>query len=185
MPRSGRSRGGPDVPRYLARRILFMIPLFFGITVISLFRRCTSRRAPRRTSRPKWGLRVTAEMKERLRAMYDLDKPLRPVRQVAREASRARSQGVLLAGRQAPVSAKILRRLPITVFLGVLLHGPHLPHRHPHQVLSAVQQGSCSTGSQASSSSWGSRSRPGSRCCSPSPLRPASGLAADLRASGS
>jgi peptide/nickel transport system permease protein len=86
--------------------------------------------------------RVTAEMKERLRAMYDLDKPLHV--QYGKWLGRllVLDLGVSFSPDGRPVSSKILERLPITVFLNVLSMVLIFLIAIPIGVLSAVRQGS-------------------------------------------
>ena len=129
------------MPRYLARRILFMIPLFFGITVICFSVMHLAPGSPT-DLQTEMNPRVTAEMKERLRAMYDLDKPLHV--QYGKWLGRllVLDLGVSFSQDGRPVSAKILERLPITVFLNVLSMALIFLIAIPIGVLSAVRQGS-------------------------------------------
>ncbi|HNS54042.1 MAG TPA: ABC transporter permease, partial [Syntrophales bacterium] len=129
------------MPRYLARRILFMIPLFFGITVICFSVMHLAPGSPT-DLQTEMNPRVTAEMKERLRAMYDLDKPLHV--QYGKWLGRllVLDLGVSFSPDGRPVSAKILERLPITVFLNVLSMALIFLIAIPIGVLSAVRQGS-------------------------------------------
>jgi len=129
------------VLRYLARRILFMLPLFFGITVICFSVMHLAPGSPT-DLQTEMNPRVTAEMKERLRALYDLDKPL-PV-QYGKWLGRllVLDLGVSFSPAARPVSAKILERLPITVFLNVLSMALIFLIAIPIGVLSAVKQGS-------------------------------------------
>ncbi|MCU0530851.1 MAG: ABC transporter permease [Syntrophales bacterium] len=127
--------------RYLARRILFMVPLFFGITVICFSVMHLAPGSPT-DLQTEMNPRVTAEMKERLRAMYDLDKPLHV--QYGKWLGRlvVLDLGVSFSPDARPVSAKILERLPITVFLNVLSMALIFLIAIPIGVLSAVRQGS-------------------------------------------
>ncbi len=127
--------------RYLARRILFMLPLFFGITVICFSVMHLAPGSPT-DLQTEMNPRVTAEMKERLRAMYDLDKPLHV--QYGKWLGRllVLDLGVSFSPDARPVSDKILERLPITVFLNVLSMALIFLIAIPIGVLSAVKQGS-------------------------------------------
>ncbi len=127
--------------RYLAKRVLFMIPLFFGITIICLSVMHLAPGSPT-DLQTEMNPRVTAEMKERLRAMYDLDKPLHV--QYGKWLGRllVLDLGVSFSPDGRPVSAKILERLPITVFLNVLSMVLIFLIAIPIGVLSAVRQGS-------------------------------------------
>jgi len=127
--------------RYVARRFLFMIPLFFGITIICFSVMHLAPGSPT-DLQTEMNPRVTAEMKERLRAMYDLDKPLHV--QYGKWLGRllVLDLGVSFSPDGRPVSAKILERLPITVFLNVLSMALIFLIAIPIGVLSAVRQGS-------------------------------------------
>ena len=61
--------------RYLIRRLIFMVPLFIGITVICF---TVIHLAPGSPTdlQTQMNPKASVEMKERLRAMYDLDKPI-------------------------------------------------------------------------------------------------------------
>ena len=61
--------------RYLTRRLLFMIPMFIGITMICF---AVIHLAPGSPTdmQTQMNPKASAELKERLRSMYDLDKPL-------------------------------------------------------------------------------------------------------------
>jgi peptide/nickel transport system permease protein len=127
--------------RYVARRFLFMIPLFFGITIICFSVMHLAPGSPT-DLQTEMNPRVTAEMKERLRAMYDLDKPLHV--QYGKWLGRllVLDLGVSFSPDGRPVSSKILERLPITVFLNVLSMVLIFLIAIPIGVLSAVRQGS-------------------------------------------
>jgi len=129
------------VIRYLAKRVLFMIPLFFGITIICFSVMHLAPGSPT-DLQTEMNPRVTAEMKERLRAMYDLDKPLHV--QYGKWLGRlvVLDLGVSFSPDARPVSDKILERLPITVFLNVLSMVLIFLIAIPIGVLSAVRQGS-------------------------------------------
>jgi peptide/nickel transport system permease protein len=129
------------VIRYLAKRVLFMIPLFFGITIICFSVMHLAPGSPT-DLQTEMNPRVTAEMKERLRAMYDLDKPLYV--QYGKWLGRllVLDLGVSFSPDGRPVSDKILERIPITVFLNVLSMVLIFLIAIPIGVLSAVRQGS-------------------------------------------
>ncbi|MEE8449362.1 MAG: ABC transporter permease [Thermodesulfobacteriota bacterium] len=105
--------------RYLAKRLLMMVPLLLGITLISF---TVIHLAPGEPTGLATELnpRVTAEVRERLRVFYGLDKPLHEqyfrwlVRIVKLDFGRSFSPDRRL------VIDKILERLPITVSLNVL-----------------------------------------------------------------
>lgn len=60
---------------YLIKRLVFMIPLLIGISIICFVVMHLAPGSPT-DMETQMNPRVSAEMKERLRAMYDLDKPL-------------------------------------------------------------------------------------------------------------
>ncbi len=127
--------------RYIAKRLLFMIPLLFGITVICF---AVMHLAPGSPTdlQTQMNPRASVEMKERLRAMYDLDKPLTEqyLRWVGKLA--VLDLGVSFSTDRRPVSDKILERLPITILLNVLSMLLIFAVAVPIGVLSAVRQDS-------------------------------------------
>lgn len=127
--------------RYVAKRLLFMIPLLFGITVICFI---VMRLAPGSPTdlQTQMNPRASVEMKERLQAMYDLDKPLHEqyLRWVAKLA--VLDLGISFSTDRRPVADKILERLPITILLNVLSMLLILMVAIPIGVLSAVRQDS-------------------------------------------
>jgi peptide/nickel transport system permease protein len=127
--------------RYIVKRLLFMIPLLFGITVICF---TVMHRAPGSPTdlQTQMNPRASVEMKERLRAMYDLDKPLpeQYIRWVGKLA--VLDLGVSFSTDRRPVADKILERLPITILLNLLSLLLILVVAIPLGVLSAVRQDS-------------------------------------------
>ena len=125
--------------RHIAKRLVFMIPLLIGITIICFTVMHLAPGSPtdlQTQMNPKAG----AEMKERLRAMYDLDKPLHQ-----QYLSWISKLVVLDLGRSfspdnRPVADKILERLPITIFINVLSMILIIIVAIPIGVLSAVHQ---------------------------------------------
>ncbi len=104
---------------YVLKRLLLMIPLFIGITILSF---AVIHLAPGSPIDMATDLnpKATAEVKERMRTIYGLDKPL-PVqywnwfsRLVTLDFGTSFSQD----GRK--VFEKITERLPITIFLNVM-----------------------------------------------------------------
>ena len=118
-----------------------MIPLFFGITIISFLVINLAPGSPisiQTDLNPK----MTAEARERLRAFYGLDKPL-PVQYynwfkhlIMLDLGRSFSTD------NRPVVDKIKERLPITIFINVLALLLILLIAIPLGVLSAVHQNS-------------------------------------------
>jgi len=127
--------------RYVAKRLLFMIPLLFGITIICF---AVMHLAPGSPTdlQTQMNPRASLEMKERLRAMYDLDKPLHEqyIRWVGKLA--VLDLGISFSTDRRPVADKILERLPITIMLNVLSMLLILVAAIPIGVLSAVHQDS-------------------------------------------
>ena len=127
--------------RYIAKRALFMIPLLFGITVICFTVMHLAPGSPT-DLQTQMNPRASLEMKERLRAMYDLDKPLHE--QYIRWVSKLTvlDLGISFSTDRRPVADKILERLPITILLNVLSLILILIVAIPLGVLSAVRQDS-------------------------------------------
>ena len=127
--------------RYIAKRLLFMIPLLFGITVICFTVMHLAPGSPT-DLQTQMNPRASVEMTERLRAMYDLDKPLpeQYIRWVGKLA--VLDLGVSFSMDRRPVADKILERLPITILLNVLSLLLILVVAIPLGVLSAVRQDS-------------------------------------------
>ena len=127
--------------RYIAKRLLFMIPLLFGITIICFTVMHLAPGSPT-DLQTQMNPRASVEMKERLRAMYDLDKPLpeQYIRWVGKLA--VLDLGVSFSMDRRPVTDKILERLPITILLNVLSLFLILVVAIPLGVLSAVHQDS-------------------------------------------
>ena len=103
---------------YLIKRLLLMIPLFIGITIISFGVIHLAPGSPIDMAtdlNPK----ATAEVKERMRAFYGLDQPL-----YIQYGNWIRRLGTLDFGTSfsqdgRKVADKILERMPITIFLNV------------------------------------------------------------------
>ena len=127
--------------RYIAKRLFFMIPLLFGITVICFTVMHLAPGSPT-DLQTQMNPRASVEMKERLRAMYDLDKPLpeQYIRWVGKLA--VLDLGFSFSTDRRPVADKILERLPITILLNVLSLFLILVVAIPLGVLSAVRQDS-------------------------------------------
>jgi len=118
-----------------------MIPLLIGITVICF---AVIHLAPGSPTdlQTQMNPRASAEAKERLRALYDLDKPLHQ-----QYFSWVRKLAVLDLGKSfspdnRPVADKILERLPITLFINVLSLGLIIVVAIPIGVIAAVRQNS-------------------------------------------
>ena len=124
---------------YLIKRLLLMIPLFIGITIISFGVIHLAPGSPIDMAtdlNPK----ATAEVKERMRAFYGLDKPLHVQywNWMSRLVTLDFGNSFSPDGRK--VSDKILERLPITIFLNVASLAIILLAAIPLGVLSAAYQ---------------------------------------------
>jgi len=126
---------------YLIKRLLLMIPLFIGITIISFGVIHLAPGSPIDMAtdlNPK----ATAEVKERMRAFYGLDKPLYV--QYGNWLSRlvALDFGTSFSQDGRKVADKILERLPITIFLNVVSLAIIFLLAVPIGVFSATRQNS-------------------------------------------
>lgn len=126
---------------YVVKRILFMIPLLLGITIICF---AVMHLAPGSPTdlQTQMNPKSSAEMRERLRALYELDKPL-PVQYVSwlKKISRG-DLGVSFSSDHRPVADKIMERLPITIVINLLSLLIIVAVAVPLGVLSAVHQDS-------------------------------------------
>jgi peptide/nickel transport system permease protein len=118
-----------------------MVPLLIGITIICF---AVIHLAPGSPTdlQTQMNPRASAEAKERLRALYDLDKPIHQ-----QYLSWVRKLAVLDLGKSfspdnRPVADKILERLPITLFINLLSLGLIIVVAIPIGVLAAVHQNS-------------------------------------------
>jgi peptide/nickel transport system permease protein len=124
---------------YLIKRLLLMIPLFIGITIISFGVINLAPGSPIDMAtdlNPK----ATAEVKERMRAFYGLDKPLHVQywNWLGRLVSLDFGNSFSPDGRR--VADKILERMPVTIFLNVASLAIILLAAVPLGVLSASYQ---------------------------------------------
>ena len=103
---------------HIAKRLIFMLPLLVGITIICFAVMHLAPGSPT-DMETQMNPRVSAEMRERLRAMYDLDKPL-PVQYLLWVKKLLRLDlGTSFSPDHRPVAEKILERLPVTVTLNI------------------------------------------------------------------
>ncbi|KIH76634.1 peptide/nickel transport system permease protein [Geoalkalibacter ferrihydriticus] len=126
---------------YLAKRLLMMIPLLLGITLISFV---VIHLAPGEPTDLQVELNPEAsvELKERLRAQYDLDKPLMVQYGLWLKRLAVLDFGESFSQDRRPVMEKIAERLPITILINVLSIGLILLVATPIGILSAVRQNS-------------------------------------------
>ena len=127
--------------RYILKRISFMIPMLVGITIICF---AVMHLAPGSPTdlQTQMNPRASAELKERLRAMYDLDKPLHVQYGLWVKRLMVMDLGKSFATDRRPVADKIMERLPITIILNILSMFLILAVAIPLGVLSAVHQDS-------------------------------------------
>jgi len=127
--------------KYLLKRTVLMIPMLIGITVICF---AVMHLAPGSPTdlQTQMNPRASAELKERLRAMYDLDKPLYVQYGLWLKRLAVLDMGKSFAPDRRPVAEKIGERLPVTISLNVLSLLLILVTAIPLGVLSAVHQGS-------------------------------------------
>jgi len=126
---------------YLAKRLLMMIPLLLGITLISFI---VIHLAPGEPTDLQTQLNPEAsvELKERLRAQYDLDKPLH-VQYVKWLSRMVRFDfGDSFSQDRRPVADKIVERLPVTLLINILSIAVILAAAIPIGILSAVRRNS-------------------------------------------
>ena len=127
--------------RYLAKRLLMMIPLLFGITLISF---TVIHLAPGEPTDLQTDLnpKASAELRDRLRAQYDLDKPI--IVQYGKWLGRlARFDfGESFSQDHRPVAEKIAERLPVTILINVLSIAAILACAIPIGIISATRRNS-------------------------------------------
>src|SRR6056297_1134521 len=127
--------------RYLVRRLILLLPLLLGITLISFV---VIHLAPGEPTdlQTQMNPQASAEMQERLRVEYGLDQPL--YIQYGRWLSRLVQLdfGESFATDRRPVLDKILERLPVTILLNVLSILLILAVAVPLGVVSAIRRNS-------------------------------------------
>jgi len=129
------------MPAYVLRRLLLMIPLLIGITIICFGVMHLAPGSPTDLE-TQMNPRASAEAKARLRAMYDLDKPLHQQYLIWVKKLAGGDLGRSFSADHRPVADKITERLPITIILNVLSMSLILAIAIPLGVLSAVHQDS-------------------------------------------
>jgi peptide/nickel transport system permease protein len=127
--------------RYIAKRLIFMAPLLVGITIICFTVMHLAPGSPT-DLQTQMNPRASAKAQERLRAMYDLDKPLYHQYWIWVKKLAVLDLGQSFSTDHRPVSNKILERLPITILLNCLSLTLILAIAIPIGVLSAVHQNS-------------------------------------------
>ncbi len=127
--------------RYTAKRLLFMIPLLIGITIICF---TVIHLAPGSPTDMQTNLnpKASLEAKERLRSLYNLDKPLHEQYFLWLKKLAVLDLGNSFSPDRRPVLDKIAERLPITIAINVLSMILIMLVAIPIGVLSAVRQDS-------------------------------------------
>lgn len=125
---------------YLLRRLLGLIPVLFGITVITFFVIHLSPGKPTRLQ-AEMSPRITLEAREKLDRLYGLDKPIHVqywqwINKLARfDLGKSFTD-------DRPVSQKIIERIPITITINVLSLALIFLIAVPIGIMSAVRENS-------------------------------------------
>jgi peptide/nickel transport system permease protein len=127
--------------KYILKRLFFMIPILVGITIICFTVMHLAPGSPT-DLQTQMNPRASAELKERLRAMYDLDKPLYQQYWIWVKKLTVLDLGKSFSPDRRPVADRILERLPITIGLNVLSLFLILMIAIPIGVLAAVHKDS-------------------------------------------
>ncbi|NLW34531.1 ABC transporter permease [Syntrophorhabdus aromaticivorans] len=105
--------------RYLLKRLLLMIPMLFGITLISFALIHLPPGEPDIIG-AEMNPKVTKQVREQIRALYDLDKPLHVQYYLWLKRFVKLDFGTSFAQDRRPVISKIAERLPITITIELL-----------------------------------------------------------------
>jgi len=126
---------------YLAKRLIMMIPLLIGITLISFV---VIHLAPGEPTDMQTDLnpKSSVEMRDRLRERYNLDKPLYVQYGLWLKQVATLDFGDSFAQDNRPVLVKIRERMPITILINVLSIVAILAVSVPIGILSAVRRNS-------------------------------------------
>ena len=127
--------------RYLIKRLLMMIPLLWGITMIAF---AVIHLTPGEPigMQAEFNPKVTKEVRERLRAYYNLDKPLYIQYVLWLQKVARLDLGTSFSPDGRPVAAKIFERIPITLLINVLSLLLIVAAAIPLGVHAATRQGS-------------------------------------------
>jgi peptide/nickel transport system permease protein len=127
--------------RYLTKRLLMMLPLLLGITVISF---AVIHLTPGEPvgMQAEFNPKITKEVRERLRAYYNLDKPLHIQYFLWLKKVVRLDLGNSFSSDGRPVAQKIFERIPITLLINLLSMLLILGAAIPLGVYSATRQGS-------------------------------------------
>jgi len=104
---------------YIVKRFVFMIPLLIGITIICFFVMHLAPGSPTDLE-TQMNPRASADYRERLKAMYDLDKPLHQQYILWVGKLVKLDMGKSFSPDHRPVADKIFERIPITIALNII-----------------------------------------------------------------
>ncbi len=126
---------------YLAKRLMMMVPLLLGITLISFV---VIHLAPGEPTDMQTDLNPEAsvELKAKLRAQYGLDKPLAVQYGLWVKRLVQLDFGTSFSQDRRPVWDKIVERLPITILINVLSIGLIMLFAIPIGIISATRRNS-------------------------------------------
>jgi peptide/nickel transport system permease protein len=127
--------------RYIVKRMLFMIPLLFGITIVCFVVMHLAPGSPTDLE-TQLNPRASADYRERLRAMYDLDKPMHEQYILWVGKLVTLDLGMSFSQDRRPVADKIFERIPITIAINVISMILIMAIAIPIGVLSAVYRDS-------------------------------------------
>ncbi|MBN2283103.1 MAG: ABC transporter permease [Deltaproteobacteria bacterium] len=127
--------------RYVFRRLLTMVPLLIGITIICFIVIHLAPGSPT-DLQTEMNPNVSAEARERFMAMYDLDKPLHVQYLLWVKKLAVLDLGESFSTDHRPVVDKIAERIPITITINVLSMVLIIVIAIPIGVLSAVRRDS-------------------------------------------
>jgi len=105
--------------RYLLKRLLFMVPMLFGITLISFV---VIHLVPGEPGALETDMnpKITKQVRERIRAFYGLDKPLHVQYGMWLTRIVKLDFGISFSPDRRPVIDKIKERLPVTILINLL-----------------------------------------------------------------
>ncbi len=126
---------------YIVKRITFMIPILIGITIICFTVMHLAPGSPT-DLQTQMNPRASAELKARLRAMYDLDQPIHVQYWLWLKRIAVLDFGRSFSPDRRPVADKIMERLPITIAINLLSLLAILATAIPLGVMGAVHRGS-------------------------------------------
>ena len=125
--------------RYLLKRLLLMVPMLLGISLISF---AVIHLTPGETGVLEAAMnpKVTKEVRERIRAYYGLDKPLYVQYLLWLKRIVKLDFGPSFASDRRPVINKIAERLPVTIAIEIFSMASYFSCGHSYRhILRAVQ----------------------------------------------